>query len=439
MSGLDPAIAEWVEGCCEQAVAEAVRIPGGASRQAWVVKLANGQRRFLRMDAGESALSAVGYDLGREARVYEWLADTPVGAAGFCGVRPDGRALLLEFVEGAPGPLDDPDLAREFMGQVNVLHSLEPPVHLANDDMAVWSRAYREHCPRSDPLIDLGLRWLAEAAPGPPERQVLVHGDLGPGNVLHDGRRVTGLCDWELAHVGDPMEDLAWITVRAMLTPFVDIDTAFGWYDGPVDPERVRYWQLACQIRNLIGLGVTGAAGGDLGMGMLFSTLHRRVTAELLCEAMGVVVERPQSARSHRHRGERRLRRGLGRPAHGDHPCPGRVPRRQSQIRRPPGALPGHGRPHRPRASRTRPSRPGPLRHGRRCPTGLLSGPPGTARASPDGPSDGPTSPRATSPTLIAGTPFLPDPAQRHCPNQPPTSVSIWRLRSAPLVSTGLF
>lgn len=293
MSGLDPAIAEWVEGCCGQAVAEAVRIPGGASRQAWVVKLADGQRRFLRMDTGDSALSAVGYDLGREARVYEWLAETPVGAAGFCGVRPDGRALLLEFVEGAPGPLDDPDLAREFMGQVNALHSLEPPVHLANDDMAVWSRAYREHCPRSDLLIDLGLRWLAEAAPGPPERQVLVHGDLGPGNVLHDGRRVTGLCDWELAHVGDPMEDLAWITVRAMLTPFVDIDTAFGWYDGPVDPERVRYWQLACQIRNLIGLGVTGAAGGDLGMGMLFSTLHRRVTAELLCEAMGVVVERP--------------------------------------------------------------------------------------------------------------------------------------------------
>ena len=76
-----------------------------------------------------------------------------------------------------------------------------------------------------------------------------------------------------------------------MLTPFVDIDTAFGWYDGPVDAERVRYWQLACQVRNLIGLGVAGAAGGDLGMGMLFSALHRRVTAELLCETLGVVPE----------------------------------------------------------------------------------------------------------------------------------------------------
>ncbi len=291
MSALEPELLNWVEECCGRGVADAARIPGGASRQAWVVTLDDGCQQFLRMDAGTSALSAVGYDLGREAGVYRWLADKPVRAAGFRGVSPDGRALLLDFVEGAPGPLDDLALARDFMEQVNVLHSLEPPADLAHDDLAVWSQLYREHCPEPDPLIDLGLRQLTETAPGPPNRPVLVHGDLGPGNVLHDGRRVTGLCDWELAHLGDPMEDLAWITVRAMLTPFIDVDTAFGWYDGLVDAERVRYWQVACQVRNLIGLGVAGAAGGDLGMRMLFSTLHRRVTAELLCEALGVAVE----------------------------------------------------------------------------------------------------------------------------------------------------
>ena len=291
MSELDRELLEWVEECSGHTVADASRIPGGASRQAWVVTIDGGEQLFLRMDAGTSALSAVGYDLTREAGVYRWLADKPVRVAGLGGISPDGRALLLEFVEGTPGPLDDPALARDFMEQVNALHALPPPADLAHDDLAVWAQIHREHCPEPDPLIDVGLRQLVEMAPGPPERAVLVHGDLGPGNVLHDGVRVTGLCDWELAHVGDPMEDLAWITVRAMLTPFVDIDTAFGWYDGPVDAERVRYWQLACQVRNLIGLRAAGVAGGDLGLGMLFSTLHRRVTAELLCEALGVAVE----------------------------------------------------------------------------------------------------------------------------------------------------
>ncbi len=294
MNNLDRELIDWIEHRCGQSVVEAVRIPGGASRQAWVVGLLDGQRRFLRMDNGTSPLTIVGYDLAREARVYDWLADTPVRAAASYGADPDGRVLLLEFLEGAPGPLDEAEVAQDFMGQVNALHALEPPDHLEVDDLARWTRIYDEHCPEADPLIDLGLRHLAEAAPGPPERAVLVHGDLGPGNVMHDGRRVTGLCDWELAHVGDPMEDLAWITVRAMLTPFVDVDTAFGWYDGPVDVERVRYWQLACQVRNLVGLGVPGTAGGDPGMGKLFAVLHRRVTAELVCRALGVVVEPPE-------------------------------------------------------------------------------------------------------------------------------------------------
>ncbi len=47
---------------------------------------------------------------------------------------------------------------------------------------------------------------------GGPERTVVVHGDFGPNNILLDPQTfaVTGLLDWEFAHVGDPVEDLAW-------------------------------------------------------------------------------------------------------------------------------------------------------------------------------------------------------------------------------------
>jgi aminoglycoside phosphotransferase len=42
--------------------------------------------------------------------------------------------------------------------------------------------------------------------------QVLVHGDYGPNNTLLDpaARQVTAVVDWEWAHAGDPLEDLAW-------------------------------------------------------------------------------------------------------------------------------------------------------------------------------------------------------------------------------------
>ena len=39
---------------------------------------------------------------------------------------------------------------------------------------------------------------------------VIVHGDFGPQNVLIDNGQVSALLDWEFAHLGQPVEDLAW-------------------------------------------------------------------------------------------------------------------------------------------------------------------------------------------------------------------------------------
>ncbi len=39
---------------------------------------------------------------------------------------------------------------------------------------------------------------------------VLVHGDFGPQNVLIEHDRINVLMDWEFAHIGEAVEDLAW-------------------------------------------------------------------------------------------------------------------------------------------------------------------------------------------------------------------------------------
>jgi aminoglycoside phosphotransferase len=59
------------------------------------------------------------------------------------------------------------------------------------------------------------LRTLQELTPSvipelPGSGDVIVHGDFGPQNLLVDDDRISALVDWELAHRGEPIEDLAW-------------------------------------------------------------------------------------------------------------------------------------------------------------------------------------------------------------------------------------
>ncbi|MEV0706357.1 phosphotransferase [Nocardia aurea] len=64
------------------------------------------------------------------------------------------------------------------------------------------------------PAVEAGLRWLREHRP-PPRPVCLVHGDFRLGNLLIDPTGIQGVLDWELAHLGDPIEDLGWLCVRA--------------------------------------------------------------------------------------------------------------------------------------------------------------------------------------------------------------------------------
>ncbi|MDP1821062.1 MAG: phosphotransferase family protein [Acidimicrobiales bacterium] len=64
------------------------------------------------------------------------------------------------------------------------------------------------------PAFELGVRWLAAHRP-PDTRRAVVHGDFRLGNLLVGTDGLRGVLDWELAHIGDPAEDLGWFCVRA--------------------------------------------------------------------------------------------------------------------------------------------------------------------------------------------------------------------------------
>ncbi|HEY3869313.1 MAG TPA: phosphotransferase [Actinocrinis sp.] len=108
--------------------------------------------------------------------------------------------------------------------------------------------------------------------------QVLVHGDFGPNNVLLDpvSFAVTGVLDWEFAHLGDPLEDLAWCEwiVRAHHPAQRDaLAEFFSGYGGGVPAWSERRAAMVERCRLLEGFcrrweadGPGGASIADAGV-----------------------------------------------------------------------------------------------------------------------------------------------------------------------------
>lgn len=106
------------------------------------------------------------------------------------------------------------------------------------------------------PVFELALRWLRCNDTGEPVKR-LVHGDFRIGNFLVDPETgINAVLDWELAHLGDPMEDLGWLCVNSWrfgnrdkpvggFGQREDLYTAYEAASGEtVDASRVAFWEL---------------------------------------------------------------------------------------------------------------------------------------------------------------------------------------------------
>ena len=104
------------------------------------------------------------------------------------------------------------------------------------------------------PMLELVRRWLIDHRP-PPVEPVVVHGDFRLGNLIVGDDGLRAVIDWELAHLGDPMEDLGWLCVKAwrfgQRPPVAGLgryDELFAAYTAAggrdVDPDIVRWWEV---------------------------------------------------------------------------------------------------------------------------------------------------------------------------------------------------
>ncbi|MFC4000171.1 phosphotransferase family protein [Prauserella oleivorans] len=128
----------------------------------------------------------------------------------------------------------------------------------ATAELDRWERILTESEWEPQPTLRWTLRWLRDHVPPPPARHVLVHGDFRPANVLvHEGP-VQALLDWELAHIGDPLDDLGWYCAplyeREHFIPGSWEQAAFlrrytELTGTPVDPDALLFWQMLAMFR----------------------------------------------------------------------------------------------------------------------------------------------------------------------------------------------
>ncbi|MBW2424743.1 MAG: phosphotransferase family protein [Deltaproteobacteria bacterium] len=311
---------DWVTRRADGEVVRAERHVGGNHRIAWQIDVgrdgAPPQPLFLTLDPD-------GADGGnrRDGAVLEALARTPIPVPRVVGRDGPGGALLMERIEGrsdAPCGDDLEPVMRDLIRWMAVLHDIGPATlqipeldvpesteALALDQLASPEARYLETPAARHPIVDFGLGWLRRNVPRRVERIALVHGDIGPGNLIYDDGVVRALVDWEIAHWGDPMEDLAALSVRDMATPIGSFAERLVEYErvggAAVDPTRLRYYRALVLVRNslLIRLTLAGTPGADVPPQLeAFALLLRRAAVQALCEAEGIDLPDERSAPS---------------------------------------------------------------------------------------------------------------------------------------------
>jgi aminoglycoside phosphotransferase (APT) family kinase protein len=131
-----------------------------------------------------------------------------------------------------------------------------PPALAAVDELEGQLDATGE----SHPALELGLRWLRAHLPAP-RAPALVHGDFRLGNFLVSGEGLSAVLDWELCHIGDPIEDLGWLCIRSWRFGNDDRPAAglgsrarlLEAYEeaggGDIDPADLRFWEVFGNVR----------------------------------------------------------------------------------------------------------------------------------------------------------------------------------------------
>jgi aminoglycoside phosphotransferase (APT) family kinase protein len=203
-------------------------LTGGASRTTWAFDaITGGQRRALILRTGPPDEVHAGMELEARAQraaaaagapvPHIVVADDSVAALGnpFLVCDAIGGETIVRRIQRRLDDAGRAQLLRQCAEALVAIHRADAALPGISDDdqMAQW-RDELDVIGDTTATFEWAFRWLADNRPTPSTPR-LVHGDFRMGNLIVDESGLAAVLDWELVHVGEVYEDLAWFCIRA--------------------------------------------------------------------------------------------------------------------------------------------------------------------------------------------------------------------------------
>ncbi|MCP4755345.1 MAG: phosphotransferase family protein [Proteobacteria bacterium] len=261
-------------------ILELNRLTGGSSSESWTFdamiggvrhelvlrKAPGGKERSTTTKEAEAKLQQLAAEKNVPVATVQFVLDKEDGLGpGYAMDRIAGETIPRKILRDEEYAEARPGLARRCGEIIAGIHSIDvdalPPLeNLATAEQVKRYQGVPQLYQVDVPVFEYAARWLADHLP--PEREFrCIHGDFRNGNLIVGPEGIRAILDWELAHIGDPMEDLAYISINSWR--FGNIDQPVGGFGqredlfagyeaaggGTVDKEAVHFWEVFSTLK----------------------------------------------------------------------------------------------------------------------------------------------------------------------------------------------
>ncbi|OBF24856.1 phosphotransferase family protein [Mycobacterium sp. ACS4331] len=243
-------------------------------RPAWFV-VASRAGRPVRLYARGDREGFGSMDVAREALILKVMEAHSIPVPHIHAEIGDGAVVVMDWLAGEsnlgvvtdPGEIDA--VMDDYVDALVAVHRIDPQAFgglgmavpatreaMALDFFEGFVTRYRSFKRRPEPLLEFAIGWLRRNVPSRASRPSFVLGDSG--QFMFENRRITGLLDVELAHIGDVAHDLAGLRLRGVTEPMGDLSRVLARYESvsgePLDVAAIEFHTAKFALCTPLGL-----------------------------------------------------------------------------------------------------------------------------------------------------------------------------------------